>query len=80
MTVGENTDDIGGVAIAYDAFKLTKESGDNAKFGGYTPDQRFFASVALIWRVKLKDELLRFVGQQQPALTSHLACKQSADE
>jgi len=41
MTVGENTADIGGVAMAYDAFKMTKEGHDTIKIGGYTPDQRF---------------------------------------
>lgn len=60
MTVGENTADISGVAVAYDAFKMTKEGQDpTIKIGGYTPDQRFFFSVAKIWRVKMKDEYLR---------------------
>src|SRR4051812_4113687 len=66
MTVGENAADIGGVAIAYDAFKLTKEGHDTTKIGRYTPDQRFFISVARIWRVKMKDEFLRLWINNNP--------------
>lgn len=66
MTLGENTADIGGVAIAYDAFKMTKEGHDTTKIGGFTPDQRFFISVARIWRVKMKDEFLRLWINNNP--------------
>jgi putative endopeptidase len=59
LTVGENTADIAGVAIAYDAFKLTEQGKDTTKIDGFTPDQRFFISIARIWRVKTRDEFLR---------------------
>jgi putative endopeptidase len=59
LTVGENIADNGGVAVAYDAFKLTEQGKNTTKIDGYTPDQRFFLSVARIWRVKTRDEFLR---------------------
>jgi putative endopeptidase len=59
LTVGENTADIAGVAIAYDAFKMTEQGKDTTKLDGFTPDQRFFLSIARIWRVKTRDEFLR---------------------
>jgi len=66
MTVGENTADISGVAVAYDAFKMTKEGHDTTKIDGFTPDQRFFISVARIWRVKMKDEFMRLWVNNNP--------------
>jgi putative endopeptidase len=59
LTVGENIADIGGIAIAYEAFKMTKQGQDTTKIDGFTPDQRFFISYAQIWRNKQKDESIR---------------------
>jgi putative endopeptidase len=59
LTLGENIADIGAIAIAYDAFKLTEQGKGNTKIQGYTPDQRFFLSFAQSWRKKITDEAMR---------------------
>ncbi len=66
LTVGENTADLAGIAIAYDAFKLTEQGKGNVKIDGYTPDQRFFISIAKIWEVKTKDAYMRTYVNTNP--------------
>ncbi|MEO7531696.1 MAG: M13 family metallopeptidase [Sediminibacterium sp.] len=66
LTVGENTADNGGVAIAYDAFKMTRQGQDSTRIDGFTPDQRFFLSIARIWRVKTRDAFLRTYVNNNP--------------
>lgn len=58
LTEGENIADVGGLAIAYAAFKNTPEGKSTEKINGLTPDQRFFMSFAQIWRVKNTDARL----------------------
>ncbi|MCX2582343.1 M13 family metallopeptidase [Pedobacter sp. MR22-3] len=59
LTLGENLADIGGLNIAYDAFKLTEQAKSDKKIDGFTPDQRFFLSFAQVWRMKTRDESMR---------------------
>ena len=59
LTQGENLADNGGMAIAYEAFKRTPEGKSNTKIDGFTPDQRFFLSLAQVWRTKISDEKTR---------------------
>ena len=66
LTLGENLADLGGLAIAYDAFKLTEQGKSNEKIDGFTPDQRFFLSFAQIWRIKLRDEAQRMYVKVDP--------------
>ncbi|MFD2570515.1 M13 family metallopeptidase [Spirosoma soli] len=66
LTVGENTADIAGVAIAYDAFKLTEQGKSTTKLDGFTPDQRFFISIARIWRVKTRDAYMGMYVNTNP--------------
>jgi len=59
LTLGENLADIGGLAIAYQAFKNTPQGKGDTKIDGLTPDQRFFLSFAQVWRIKDRDETMR---------------------
>jgi putative endopeptidase len=59
LTTGENIADMGGISIAYDAFKMTKQGKDTVRIDGLTPDQRFFLSFAQSWRSKNKEEIVR---------------------
>ncbi len=66
LTTGENIADLGGLAIAYDAFKLTKQGQDTIRIDGLTPDERFFISFATAWRSKYKDEYSRQLVNLDP--------------
>ncbi len=50
LTMGENIGDLGGLNIAYEAFKMTKQGQSKKKIDGFTPDQRFFLAFAQVWR------------------------------
>lgn len=50
LTLGENLADLGGLNIAYEAFKKTPEGKSDKKINGFTPDQRFFLNWAQVWR------------------------------
>ncbi len=56
LTLGENLADLGGLNVAYAAFKKTKEGQSNKKIDGFTPDQRFFLSWAQVWRSSQRPE------------------------
>ncbi|MCX6276389.1 MAG: M13 family metallopeptidase [Bacteroidetes bacterium] len=49
LCLGENIADIGGLTIAYHAFKNTEQGKGNNKIDGLTPDQRFFLGFAHVW-------------------------------
>jgi putative endopeptidase len=52
LTIGENIGDLGGLGIAYQAFRLTQPSAE--PIDGLTPDQRFFISWAQAWQSKVR--------------------------
>lgn len=56
LTLGENLADLGGLSIAYEAFKNTKQGLSNEKIDGFTPDQRFFLNWSQIWRNNMLPE------------------------
>ncbi len=50
LTLGENIGDLGGLNVAYEAFKMTDQWKKGEMIDGLTPDQRFFLSWAQVWR------------------------------
>ena len=56
LTLGENIADLGGLSIAYEAFKKTDEGRSTEKIDGFTPDQRFFLGFARIWAGSIRPE------------------------
>lgn len=56
LTLGENIADLGGLNMAYAAFKKTPQGKANKMIDGFTPDQRFFLSWAQIWRTNTLPE------------------------
>jgi putative endopeptidase len=56
LTLGENIADLGGLSIAYEAFKRTEQGKSNEKIDGLTPDQRFFLGFARIWASNIRPE------------------------
>lgn len=60
LTLGENIGDLGGIKIAWAAFRRALErKGRPAPIDGFTPEQRFFLGLAQSWHTKLRDEALR---------------------
>jgi putative endopeptidase len=59
LTLGENIADLGGLSIAYDAFKQTPEGKDTTRIYGLTPDQRFFMAFAQANCVKSTPEYVK---------------------
>jgi putative endopeptidase len=59
LTVGENIGDLGGLAIAFKAYKLALRGSQAPVIEGLTGEQRFFLSYAQAWRGKVRAEELR---------------------
>ena len=67
LTLGENIGDLGGLSIAYQAYRLARAGRPAPVIDGYTGDQRFFMGWAQAWRAKARDAYL----QQQVLADPH---------
>ena len=56
FTSGENIGDLGGLGIAYKAYKLSLNGKEVRVIDGLTGDQRFFLGWSQVWRGKAREE------------------------
>ena len=59
LTMGENIGDVGGLAMAYHAYKLSLNGEEAPVIDGYTGDQRFFLAWAQVWKRQVREEALK---------------------
>jgi putative endopeptidase len=76
LTVGENIGDLGGLAIAYNAYKLSLAGQEAPIIDGLTGDQRFFISHAMGWREKMRAETRRMRITVDPHSPDEFRCNQ----
>ncbi len=55
LTMGENIADLGGLTLAFYAYKMTDEFKSGIVKEGFTPAQRFFISYAQLWKINYTD-------------------------
>jgi putative endopeptidase len=58
FTLGENIGDLGGLSLAYRAYKMSLGGEEAPIIEGYTGDQRFFLSWAQVWQRKHREDAL----------------------
>ncbi|MEO1731206.1 MAG: M13 family metallopeptidase [Pseudomonadota bacterium] len=59
LTLGENIGDVGGLSLAYRAYKIATKGQDVPVIDGLTGDQRFFLAWAQVWRSAQREESYR---------------------
>ncbi|WP_414830187.1 M13 family metallopeptidase [Alteromonas sp. H39] len=55
-SLGENIGDVGGLAMAYEAYQLSLEGEEAPVIDGLTGDQRFFLAWAQVWKEKRTEQ------------------------
>lgn len=74
LTVGENIGDLGGLAIAYKAYKISLGDQASPVLDGFTGEQRLFLGCAQVWRAKVRPEEMRRRIATDPHSPSEFRC------
>jgi len=76
LTIGENIGDLGGLAIAWDAYLISLEGAESPVIDGMTGAQRFFLSWAQAWQQKGRDEEVVRLLTIDPHSPNEFRCNQ----
>ena len=76
LTIGENIGDLGGLAIAYQAWRLAVGDDDPAPIDGLTGPQRLFLSWARAWQHQSRPEALITQLTNDPHSPDEFRCNQ----
>lgn len=66
LTMGENIGDLGGLAMAYHAYKLSLNGEPAPIIDGYTGDQRFFMAWAQVWKSLYREDAMKNLVATDP--------------
>ena len=66
LTIGENTADLGGATIAFQALENDLKQNPEGLVKGFTPEQRFFIGFAQVWRQNARPAYIRQMVNTNP--------------
>ena len=73
LTLGENIGDVGGLSMAYRAYKIHLNGKEDKVIDGLTGDQRFFMAWAQVWRNKSREQFAASAAADRLALAAELS-------
>ncbi|WP_028709123.1 M13 family metallopeptidase [Propionicicella superfundia] len=76
LTIGENIGDLGGVSIAYLAWRIACGDTEPVPVSGHTGAERFFFNFARIWQAKIRPEAARQRIATDPHSPNEFRCNQ----
>jgi len=74
LTIGENIGDLGGLSIAFKAYRKSLQGREAAVIDGLSGDQRFFLGWGLAWRSKARDAFLARMLATNPHSPPEFRC------
>lgn len=74
FTLGENIGDLGGLSVAYTAYKLSLAGQKSPSMDGFTGEQRFFIGWGQVWRRKYREAEMRKRIKTDPHSPSQYRC------
>ena len=76
LTIGENIGDLGGLSIAFKAFRIAQDGAEPPEVDGYSADQRLFLSWGSVWQTKIRTEMLLQRLATDPHAPAEFRCNQ----